>query len=206
MITILLSLLLSAPPSDSSVGSKSPVKARQTMQTLGQCFATEYDLQVRSLLAGDFREKAYGRDMRRLLSKPANCGAYSFPRGGFGAVESGTLLWGGALSEGLLRRDNTLDNLVAHTAYRADKPTVEARNAGELMAFCVVRNDGAAAARLLQTKVATAEELDALKALSGALSGCVPQGSQSKFTREALRALIATGAYRLAMHNQGQSQ
>jgi hypothetical protein len=206
MIEALTALVLGLAQAEATVGSQSSLQARQTMQSLGHCFAIEHPLQTRTLLAKDFREKSYGRDMRSVLRRPANCGAYKFPRDGFGAVSSGTLLWGGALAEGLLKRDGAIAQLRARTAHDPSRPEIEARNAGEFMAFCLVRKDPAAAARLLETRAATVEEFEAIRGLSVTLPGCVPQGSQSKFSREALRALIATGAYRLAMHNQEQSQ
>ena len=55
---------------------------------------------------------------------------------------------------------------------------------------------------MLQADPATDEELAAIKAMAPTLSGCVPANSKSEFTREALRALLALGAYRLAIHNK----
>ena len=45
------------------------------------------------------------------------------------------------------------------------------------------------------------EEIEALSAMGSVLSGCVPAQTEARFTREALRSLIALAALRLVRHN-----
>ncbi|MDV3256242.1 MAG: hypothetical protein LOX97_00345 [Sphingomonas sp.] len=191
--------LAAAGPSEAQQGAKSSVKERQAIHAFGQCVAVERTAETRKLLAMDFRQKDYGTAMRRLLDKPASCRHVQVPRG---AYASGGLLWGGALAEGLLRRDEMLERLGAATAHLPELPDIEARNAGELMAFCTVRANPAAVAALLIAEPATSEEYEAIGALGDTLGSCVPANSKSNFTREALRALLALGAHRLVVHNQ----
>ncbi len=188
-----------AVPSEAELGSKSSVKERQAIHAFGHCIAVERTSETRKLLAMDFRERAYGTAMRRLLDKPTSCRHVQVSRG---AYASGGLLWGGALAEGLLRRDSMLERLGPATAHRPELPDIEARNAGELMAFCTVRANPAAVAALLEAEPATRDEYQAVAALGDALGSCVPANSKSSFTREALRALLALGAHRLVVHNQ----
>ena len=190
--------MAAAAPSQAQIGGKSSLDAIRGLHAYGRCIAIERPVAVRALLATDFRDPLYRATMRRLLNRPAPCLGIAVPSGAYG---SGTLLWGGALAEGLLRRDRLLDDLPARTAYNPTLPAIEARNAGELMAFCVVRKNAVAVAQLLKTDPATSAEYDAIVALGPVLSGCLPANSKSRFTREALRALLALCANRLAHHN-----
>ena len=200
MIGLLIATMVAAgEPAEAALGSKSTVDARQGMQNRAACVANEWPRDVRALLQRDFREKDYAKGIARLVNRPVLCSAKAVPHG---TLAAGTLLWSGAFAEGLIKRDNILEELAARTAYRADRPTIEARNAGELMAFCVVRADPAGTAALLRTTPATVDEHGAIKALGPTLGNCVPANSQSRFTRESLRALIALGALRLAQHNE----
>lgn len=63
---------------------------------------------------------------------------------------------------------------------------------------CVVRASGAAARAVLVTPINTPAELEALKAIAPALSGCLPKGETIGFDRMTLRGALATGYYRLA--------
>lgn len=200
MIAVLVAATIAAgAQSEAEIGSKSSVRARQGIHSYGYCIATERPKEVRDMLAMDFREADYAATMRRLIDKRARCPGVSLSRGALGA---GTLVWGGALAEGLMKREAILEQLAGRTAYRAERPVIEARNAGELMAFCVVRTDPAATAALLAATPATVEEHGAIQALGGTLGKCVPASSTSRFTKESLRALIALGALRLARHNE----
>ncbi len=200
MSVFLTLILAAAAPSEAELGGAATAKERQGLHAHGQCTVNERPAEVRALLAMDFRTKDYGKAMRRLMNAPASCRGVDIKRG----VQSATpLMWAGSFADGLLRRDRILDNLAGRTAYRPELPAIEARNAGELMAFCVVRTNPLGTAALLRTDPATGEELHTLKAVGPTLSACVPANSKSEFTRESLRALLALGAYRLAMHNAG---
>lgn len=200
-MSVLVALMLAAvAPSDEQVGSAATVEERQALHAYGQCLVQERAGEARSLLAMDYRDKTYGQAMTKLVNSRASCPGVDVPRG---AYRAGGLLWAGTFADWLLRRDRGLDNLAARTAFRPELPAIEARNAGEYMAFCVVRTNPNGTAAVLRTDPASKEELVALKAIGPTLSACVPANSKSEFTRESLRALIALGAWRLAMHNAG---
>jgi hypothetical protein len=185
--------------SKAEIGAQSSVRERQAQAEIGQCIVSEHPAEARALLAMDFRTKPYGKAMQNLIHARISCPGVTVPQG---VYRSGSLLWGGSFAEALLLRDHILPDLAAKTAYRADLPNIEARNAGELMAICAIRKDPKAIAALLVTEPATDREYDALQAAGPAFSACVPADSKSAFTRESLRALLALSAYRLAVFNQ----
>jgi hypothetical protein len=196
-------MLAAAAPAEAEIGGAASVEERQGLHLAGQCIVNERSKEVRALLAMDFRDTKYGRRMHNLVNGGGmGCRGVNVPRG---VYKAGGLLWAGSLAEWLLRRDRMLDNLAAHTDFKPELPTIEARNAGEYLAYCLVRTNPQGAAAMLRTDPATSQELDALKAIGPSLSACVPANSKSEFTRESLRALLALGAQRLAAHNEGGS-
>lgn len=201
-MSVVLSLLLLAGPREATLGYKSDPKAVQNMHAVGECLGHRHADTAKKVLAADFRSKAYGTALQLLADLGRECAADELGRG---ALRSDGLLFAGSVAEGVMRKEGTVANLAARTAYRAELPTIEARNAGEYMAFCVVRTDPALVAGLLGTRPATVEEYGALKAIGPTLSKCVPANSKSSFTRDALRALLALGTQRLAAHNAGAS-
>ena len=199
MSVFLAMMLAAATPSEAELGGAATVKERQGLHAHGQCVVNERAGEVEALLAMDFREKSYAEAMRRLIRAPVQCRGVGITRGVYGATP---LMWAGTFADWLLRRDRVLDDLAANTLHRPELPAIEARNAGEYMAFCVVRTNPSGTTAMLRTEPATKEEFEALKAIGPTLSACVPANSKSEFTRESLRALLALGAHRLAMHNR----
>jgi hypothetical protein len=198
-VSLLLALVLaSAQPSEAEIGSPASVEDRRALHLAGQCIVNERSREARALLAMDFREKKYGRAMHNLINSRAPCRNVEVPRG---VYRANGLLWAGTLADWLLRRDRVLDDLAGRTKFKPDLPAIEARNAGEYLAFCSVRTNPAGTGAVLRAEPATAEEYAALKALGPTLGFCVPKNSKAEFTRDSLRALLALGAWRLAMHN-----
>ena len=198
MSVFLALMLAAAAPSEAELGGAASAEERQVLHATGQCIVSERAREARAVLAMDFRDEKYGRALHNLVNRRSSCRGVSVPAG---AYRAGGLYWAGAIADWLLRRDRIVDELAARTAFRPELPAIEARNAGEYMAFCVVRTNPQATATLLRTEPATREELDALKTVGPTLSACVPANSRSEFTRESLRALLALGAWRLARHN-----
>ena len=184
------------------VGSKSTPEAMQGLQAYGRCLASERPEKVRALLDSDFRDPTYPSKLQKLMDNRPACPGVPLPSGTFA---TGGLALNGALAEGLLRRDKALGDLDSRTAFRPDLPMIAARNSGEVMAYCVVRENAAGVAGFLNSEPGTQSELDALKALGPTVSNCLPAKTQANFTRESLRALIAVGAYRLAAHNSQEA-
>jgi len=189
---------LAAQPAEST-GSLSEPRLVRSLHRYANCVAQDRSQAARALLAMDFRTREYSRAMVQLARNDGFCEGAAEAERSFG---SSGLLFAGALAEALLRRDLAGQELAPRVAYDPARPAIEARNAGEVMAICVVREDTGATSRLLATGPATAEEVEALRAMSAVLSGCVPARSEARFTREALRAVIALAAYRLVQHNR----
>ena len=202
MSLILSAIIAAATPSEADIGSLSKPEDRQALQTFSRCIVQERPIEVRAVLAMDFRAKDYGRRLENVINRFASCPGLTVPKG---VYQAGALFWNGAFSEEMLRRDKVFERFAERTAYRPELPAIEARNANEYMAFCVVRTNPDVAAALLRTQVATSEEFQALKALGPTISNCIPKDTKAEFTRDSLRALLAAGAYRLAQHNSRPS-
>jgi hypothetical protein len=72
----------------------------------------------------------------------------------------------------------------------------ESTTVHELISTCIARSQPAASFALVQTQPATAEEGSALARLIPHFAPCLPKG-QNKFSRSALRAIVAAGLYRI---------
>ncbi len=191
-MSLLLALALTsaqfnAPPQENLV---------EDMYLVGQCLAQNQEERVRSVLALDYRTDEYRDQLWQLIRDRNVCNSIiRFD------IHSAGLLVAGSLAEGMLHRDAVLGRIGEATQHRTDLPDIEARDEGELFAMCVVRMSPDAVAALLDTGPATKDEMAAFKPLGPALSGCIRAGSTSEFSREALRALIALGTWRLATYN-----
>ncbi|MBW0144919.1 hypothetical protein [Sphingomicrobium clamense] len=178
-----------------AVASKSSVRGVQALQQVGHCLANDREALGHELVTIDYRSDRYKVVAERLGEYAPHCN--EFRRG----LRTSGLIFAGTIVEGLLLKHALLDDLAAHTAYDPDMPPVEARSGEDVMAYCVVRKAPVEVSDLLRTTMTSDEEMTALKALAGVLPTCVPEGQQPKFTREALRAIIALSAYRLYAHN-----
>jgi hypothetical protein len=183
--------------SPATVGSQSRLPVVRAAHRYAGCVVTHRAAEARALLAMDFRTRAYGRAMQRLYRARLDCNHVFEDVGGF---RSSGLLVAGSLAEALLQRDLAGQPLAPRVAYDPARPVIQARNEGEVMAICVVRTGPAETSRLLATVPDSRDEYDALVAMSPVLSGCTPRG-QARFTREALRAIIALAAYRLVTYS-----
>lgn len=63
---------------------------------------------------------------------------------------------------------------------------------------CIARTDPTGARALLDTRIDSGKEVDAIKALSPAIAGCVPEGRSMQIDRVRMRLGLATIYYRLA--------
>lgn len=191
--------LLTASPLAAAQADGSPSKPREVraLHSLAACVAGKREADVRRVLAIDFREREYGRELRRLAGREASCGKLI----GNSTIRADGVLFAGTLAELLVERDLGGGDLAPRVAYDASRPVLEARNGAELMAVCVVRRAPAETISLLRTEAASAAEIEQLRAMSAALSGCIPPGQQVRLNRESIRALLSLAAYRLSTHN-----
>ena len=124
-----------------------------------------------------------------------------------GSLRFSPILFRGHLYEALYRRDFLSRSATALAAapaidYRAGfanaEPAALALDLPRLTyADCVVRVDSAQARALVVSAAASADEAMAFTSLRPALAQCAHAGSQLRFSRTALRGLIAETLYRM---------
>lgn len=180
--------------------TKAEVEAVRTMHVVAQCLASRHADDARKVLALDFRSRGYKQALPELARLGGHCARDELGRA---KLRSSGMPFAGSIAEALLERDGVLADFAARTGYRPDLPGIKARVASEFMAFCTIRKDPAGTAALLRADPAGAEEASAFAALGPTLTGCVPANSTLEFDQQSVRALLALGAWRLAMHNAG---
>ena len=100
------------------------------------------------------------------------------------------------LSQGAL--DKVADLAPLNATFPGDDPFAQTHTYMYRIGECVVRTDTAGARELLSTRIDSKDEADAIRSLSSAISGCVPQGEPVRIDRVRLRMGLATMYYRLA--------
>ena len=88
------------------------------------------------------------------------------------------------------------------TSYRQAIGDVFVARLGE----CVVRADQAGSKAVLLSSLDSAQELAAMKLLSGVIASCVARGETLRFNRTTLRAGLALSYYRLVAAREAQPQ
>lgn len=201
-MSVLLALLMAAGPAQPAAPpplSRAELEAVRAMHSVGECLATRYDKDARKVLALDFRSRGYGEALRELGRLGGLCARDQLGRA---TLRSAGMPFAGSIAEALLEREGILADFAARTAYRPDVPAIEARNASEFMAFCAIRKAPALTADVLRSEPGSAQENSAFSVAAPTLTGCVPAKSEFEFSYQSLRALLALGAWRLAMHNE----
>ena len=115
-------------------------------------------------------------------------------------LKFGGLLLNGALAEALIA---TRYKNVALADRAAVAPATGRSNLIGLVGTCVARADAAAVAQVLASQPGTAEETAALQRTGQTLQACVPAGQTVKFSKPAVRAIYALGAYDLVRTSSG---
>lgn len=198
MSVFLAVTLAVAQPATPPPLSKAETEAVRALHIVGECLGKRYANDARKVLALDFRTKGYGQALRELGRLGGLCARDDLGRA---TLRSPGLPFAGSIAEALLEHDGILSDFAGKTGYRSDVPAIDARNASEFMAFCTVRKDPAGVVAMLRSDPASSSEAAAFAAMSTILSGCVPAKSELEFSYQSIRALLALGAYRLAMHN-----
>jgi hypothetical protein len=187
----IMSLAVASLASAQSASLSDPAHVRR-IHDYAACIAEQREDDVRSVLAMDFRTDDYRDALNRVSRAHARCSRLVD-----GNYSTASVIMAGSFAETLLRKDGALSELDERTAHDPQRPALEARNAAEYMALCIVRTDPDGAEGLLSSPAASSQELDQLRSMSETLSGCAPAGSETRMTREALRSLVALAAYRL---------
>ena len=193
----LLAMPVAAQPGANSAGANQAAD-REALRAWSRCLISRHGRQVTELLSSDFRSPEYGRVMRRLAQSDL-CPMR-------GRLSSAGVLLGGELAEQSLAQRMRGTSLAELTAYRPERGPIAARVPSEVLAFCTVREAPQAVSALFSAGLGTAEERTALRALQPQVGQCLPAGESASFNAAGLRAILALGAYRLALHNQVEAR
>lgn len=111
----------------------------------------------------------------------------------------------GALAERLIDKqvpEGALRDLPAlaplNATYRGNGAIAERYTYSYRFAECVIRRDSAGVRALLDTRLDSGREIDAIRNVSPAIGNCVPEGEQVKMDRVGMRMGFATVYFRLA--------
>ena len=179
-----------AAPADRASSSKSD--DIRMMHDLARCVADRNSIQVRRLLATDYRDSGYPHSMRRLAEDADGCLPF------FGSLKMANLLLAGSLAEAMLRNMAAPSLPLARAlAHDPAQPAVAARDEGEYLGLCVARTMPAAVEALLATTPESEAEKSAIAAIGPGIAPCVRAGSSARINRPGLRALLALAAYRV---------
>lgn len=117
-----------------------------------------------------------------------------------GELTSSRLLMAGALAESLIDLGNAAD--LAHSAaYDPSRAAITARDASEMLGFCLVREAPGDIAHLLATKAGETAESRAAARVVARVGECVPRDKSVRLNLPGLRAIVAIAALRLAEQN-----
>lgn len=174
-----------------------PVNSRTAKIVYGwaRCTTRRHRDDARDLLQLDYRTPEYGAALRALAGKSGRC---LFP--GESLRLNGSVLFAGGLAENLFRQEFARGNMVELATKVQTSPPISARDEIEMAALCVARREPRDVGALLATQPGSEVELSRMGALKPVLVGCVPAGSQVRFSRWTLRPLLALAVYRLARH------
>lgn len=166
-------------------------QARATLQNFGACVADRSPDLSAQTLAEDFRTSTYTSRLRHVTRVNEDCfrGSRRANR-----LRSANLLVAGSIAERLLERDAAPVNV--QLAHAAARPAPEARSLAEGVALCVVRSTPDDVAALLASDVASESEATAARALGPVISLCNQSGQGIEMSNAALRAILATAAFR----------
>ena len=175
-----------------SVRSEGRPAARQVVNTYGRCVARNRRQRAEAILDMPLLTDEQTREIDRFIGGEDRCLGNDLAEARFDFL---TVL--GAMAEWFVitRYGDVGLNRVAQLAAgpAADGLT---RSGWESIATCIARGDPAAAFALVQTRPTSSEEGDAIARLMPQLPPCLPRGENS-FNRSSLRAIVATGLYRV---------
>ena len=189
---LLLALAAAAPAPDPA--------AITSLYQAGQCIAARSPQTAREVLAMDFHSSEYRRKLKAMGRGSESC----LPPGT--ELRSAGMLFAGAIAEGLLKTELNRADLAADFAFDPARAPIEARNASEEMALCMVMRAPGQTANLLQTAPASREEADAEDLLAPLLSDCLRKGAKLELNRPAMRSLLALAAYRIVTAPKAAAQ
>lgn len=179
--------LLKAQAGKSGAARLSTPQARQTAQRFGYCVADNSPVKAAQTLAIDFTSREYRRSLDVLVQNNAGC------FGKRGRLRGNSLLFAGAIAERLLTREpSPLNARLARAATSSAKPVTPS----DAIAMCVVRSAPDETATLLQSQIASEDEVQAADKLDFVVARCTTAIAPMTVSADGLRAMLATAAFR----------
>lgn len=167
-------------------GTASPV-ARAVLHGYAECVARRSPERAADTLRRDFTTRGYRTALLLLSRHNETC----FRRRG--ALRANALPFAGSLAEHLLARDPApLNARLVRAAASAVQPFAPT----DRIALCVVRSVPDDVARLLSTDIGGSAEAEALQTLQMPVEICNRGGPRLELAPAAIRAMIATAAFR----------
>ncbi len=190
-LAILLALVGAVP----AVAAEPPVntpEARRALEAYGRCIAVYSPKESARVLSMDFTTTDYRTGLRLLAtSNTKDCIENSF---GQGALRGSNLLFAGAIAEGLIERGSEPVNV--RLARAAPTPT-KAFAPSDAIAICLARSLPDQVGLLFAAAPGSDAEAAAAAPLTTTIPACVSGGGETDISVPALRAMIATAAFRL---------
>jgi hypothetical protein len=169
---------------------------RVALATYGKCVAEREPGEARRLLTMDFNSSAYRTSLRRLSDDAMHdCAVHAIKPAE--KIGFGNLLFAGAIAEGMLRADATPLNV---RLVRSGAVQVKVYAPTDAVAHCLARSLPDAVTVLFASEPESAGETAAAQPLLQAVPACSRAAgvtSRLELSVSALRAMVATAAYRL---------
>lgn len=160
---------------------------RAQLDSFGACVAERSSARASAVLSRDFTTVSYRNGLRQLTRNNYDCYRTR-------ARLRSNLVFAGAIAEQLLEREaSPLNVRLAHAALQ---PATPAYSAADFVAICVVRSVPDEVARLFASPIDSESEAEAARALATPVTACSSGGPRIRVTTAALRAILATAAFR----------
>ena len=160
---------------------------RVQVDRFGACVAQRSNAHASDVLNRDFTTNTYRNALRRLARHNRDCYRQR-------ARLRSNLIFAGAMAEQLLERDSAPLNV--RLARAALRPATTAYSAADRVALCVVRSVPDDVARLFASELDSDGEAAAIRALALPIRACSGGGPRLDVTAAAVRAILATAAFR----------
>ena len=165
--------------------------AIQAVHNYGACIAQQTPRGVRSVLSMDYRSPDYEKKLWSIIRGHDRCMPFD------GRLGSESLLFAGAMAEAILKADVSGTELPRRLAYDPGRELIAARSPMEAMALCTVMKAPEVTSKVLATKPATRDEIEAMKPLGPVLGECLQKDVKLEVNKPALRSLLALAAWRI---------
>jgi hypothetical protein len=193
-VSLLLSMMLAAAP---VYGTRADDLSVEALRNFGACVVQMTPAGAEEVLAMDFRTDEYREKLRRLAKGHDRC---TRPRT---ELKFNGVLFAGAMAEALLEEPGR--RVLSRLPDELTAP-LAARSPLEAMALCGVITRPAAAARLLESELASKDEDQAIEALTPTLNACLIGADKAELNRPALRSIVALAAWRITSEAERQLQ